>query len=268
MSQGNSTDDTERTNTIGLFNTARSYWQSAEHLSASKLQVSHPQAPVTFLFCHAIELYLKAFLRGKECTLAELKKWGHNVATLADATRQRDLSLGEVAYETLSHIADRDVAIEARYIVTGFKTQPTEEALASVSEELDHVVCKSLQEIGLNVREQHFEKPLSPDTQSELDEIEEYIPHMTQQDREIIAYLLHHNQRMFECAWDGGRARLLIARGIVRSAQRPEQMVDSENVPMEIPKPVWNLMLKHKAKFPYKPSRDGGHPWRVHWMAR
>ena len=49
-------DDDERTNALGLFNTARSYWRSAEHLSAAGLEVTHPRAPVTFLFCHAIEL--------------------------------------------------------------------------------------------------------------------------------------------------------------------------------------------------------------------
>lgn len=50
-------DDDERTNPVGLFNTARSYWRSAEHLSAAGLKITHPEAPVTFLFCHAIELF-------------------------------------------------------------------------------------------------------------------------------------------------------------------------------------------------------------------
>ena len=60
----NQVDDDERTNAIGLFNTARSYWRSAEHLNAAGVKVTHPEAPVTFLFCHAIELYLKSYLRG------------------------------------------------------------------------------------------------------------------------------------------------------------------------------------------------------------
>ena len=59
-------DDDERTNAVGLFNTARSYWRSAEYLNVANLSVTHPQAPVTFLFCHAIELYLKAYLRGRK----------------------------------------------------------------------------------------------------------------------------------------------------------------------------------------------------------
>lgn len=268
MSQNSAIEDSERTNAIGLYNTAQSYWQSAEHLKVAKLKVSHPHAPVTFLFCHAIELYLKAFLRAKGCTLAELRNWGHNVAKLVDAATQHGFALGAAARETLSHIADADVAIEARYIVTGFKSLPTDEALANVTEELDSVVCEALREMGFNVRKRTFEKSLSADTQDELDDIEDYIPYMTQVDREIVAYLLHHNQRMFECAWDGGNASLLIARGIVRSAQREGQIVDAENVPMAIPKHVWNLLMKHKSEFPYKPSKDGGDPWRVHWKVR
>lgn len=45
-------DDNERTNAVGLFNTARSYWRSTEHLNAAAAQidVTHPLAPVTFLW--------------------------------------------------------------------------------------------------------------------------------------------------------------------------------------------------------------------------
>jgi len=125
-----------------------------------------------------------------------------------------------------------------------------------------------MQAAGLSVRKQAFEKPLPSKVQDELCQIEDDLSELTQQEREILAYLLHHNQRMFECPWDGGNARLLIARGIVRNAQRKDQLVDYRNVPMEIPRPVWNLLLKHRAKFPYTPSKDGGQPWRVHWMAK
>ena len=55
--------DDERTNAVGLFNAARSYRRSAEHVDAANLKVSHPRAPVTFLFCDAIELYLKPYVR-------------------------------------------------------------------------------------------------------------------------------------------------------------------------------------------------------------
>jgi hypothetical protein len=56
------TDD-DRTTPLGLFNYARSYWQSAVLLHDARARVTHPDAPVTLLLAHAIELYLKAFLR-------------------------------------------------------------------------------------------------------------------------------------------------------------------------------------------------------------
>src|SRR4029078_13203402 len=55
--------DDDRTTPLGRFNYARTYWQSAVLLHHARAKVSHPDAPVTLLLAHAIELYLKAFLR-------------------------------------------------------------------------------------------------------------------------------------------------------------------------------------------------------------
>lgn len=237
-------------------------------MNAAQIKVTHPQAPITFLFCHAIELYLKAFLRGKGHALNELRKWGHNVAKLAEAGTIDGLKLQVSTGETLSHISDADVAIESRYIVTGFKTLPTADAFANIAEELDRAVGRTLLNLGLPIREQTFEKPTPDIEQDEERRIEEEFTELTEQDREILAYLLHHNQRMFECALDGGNARMLIARGIIETALRPGQVFNSENVPMEVPRHIWTILKKHKAKFPYEPSEDGAYPWRVHWMLR
>lgn len=260
--------DEDRTNALGLFNTARSYWRSAEYLRAASIKVTHPLAPINFLLCHSIELYLKAFLRGNEHTLSELRKWGHNVASLAIAARADGLILRPSSVEVLAHIAQADVALEARYIVTGFKDIPTVDALSEIADELDNAVGHGLTNRGLPIRLEEFEKPSSYSEPDEDQEIEKELDELTEQDREILGYLLHHNQRMFECAVDGGNARMLISRGIVQSALRPGQVFDSENVPMEIPKHVWNVLKKHRSMFPYSPSDDGAYPWRVHWMLR
>ncbi len=64
----------DRTSAVGLFNFGRSYWRSAEQLrTAPPADVTHPDSPITFLLCHAIELYLKAYLRGAGRDVAELK---------------------------------------------------------------------------------------------------------------------------------------------------------------------------------------------------
>ena len=259
--------DDERTNAVGLFNTARSYWRSAEHLNAAGLKVTHPEAPVTFLLCHAIELYLKAYLRGNGSTVAALKKIGHRLADLAKSAAETGLKLEPEQSEILSHVDDAGVAIEARYIVTGFKNRPTNEALSSLAEQLDLTVCADLARLGFAVRDERFRRP-SPQRQDEVEKVEEYIPFMPPKDKKIIAYLLHHNQRMFECDADGGHARLLLARGIVRIAARVGQHVTYSSVPFEIPSHIWEVLVKHRDKFPYEPDRDSGHPWRVHWMER
>ena len=174
-------DDDERTNPVGLFNTARSYWRSAEHLNAARLKVTHPQAPVTFLFCHAIELYLKAYLRGADNNVAQLKQIGHRVANLAKCVVASGRAIGQEQSEILAHIDDADVAIEARYIVTGFKNLPTNEALSGVIAYLDDVICAALANKGFAVRREKFRAPIAQD--DEAKQVEEYIPFMTEKER-------------------------------------------------------------------------------------
>jgi DNA-binding MarR family transcriptional regulator len=164
-------DENERTNAVGLFNTARSYWRSAEYLSTAHLEgVTHPRAPVTFLFCHAIELYLKAYLRGAGRDVSQLKQLGHHVANLAQSAIKSGLAIGQEHSEILDHIDDADVAIEARYIVTGFKgSLPTNEALSDVATVLDQTVCNALAEMGFAARAQEF-RSLPPQRENNLND--------------------------------------------------------------------------------------------------
>ena len=99
----------------------------------------------------------------------------------------------------------------------------------------------------------------------------EYIPFMTDVEKQIIAYLLHHNQKTFTAPLDGGHAATLISRGIVFQITARGQAVHPEDVPHTIPDHVWNVLAEHKDKFPYAPQPEGDiepHPWRVHWMLR
>ena len=152
-------DDDERTGALGLFNTAQSYWRSAEYLNAANLKVTHPRAPVTFLFYHAIELYLKAFLRDKGLTLAKLKRLSHRIATLAQVASEKGLSLSPEPLGILSHIAESDMPNEARYIVTGFKDYASNEALSQVSTHLDEVVGAGWQKLGCRFAAKNLSVP-------------------------------------------------------------------------------------------------------------
>jgi len=104
--------------------------------------------------------------------------------------------------------------------------------------------------------------------------VRDYIPHMTDREKQIIGYLLAKNQKMFSAESDGGYAVLLLSRGIIIVAARPGQHVSMSDVPMAIPDHVWDVLVKHKDQFPYKaptPRRRDDvepHPWRVPWMAR
>jgi hypothetical protein len=96
--------------------------------------------------------------------------------------------------------------------------------------------------------------------------VRDYIPRMTEGERAIIAYLLHHNEMMFTAASDGGHAATLISRGIVLRALRPGQMFAPEDMPCAVHDLAWPILETHRDQFPYQEAET--HPWRVHWMAR
>ncbi len=102
-------------------------------------------------------------------------------------------------------------------------------------------------------------------------DVRDYISHMTEKEREIIAYLLAKNQKTFTAALDGGHAATLISRQIVVRALAPGQVSSQEDTPFAIPDHVWTVLAAHRDQFPYTPSPSGEaepHPWRINWMAR
>ena len=95
---------------------------------------------------------------------------------------------------------------------------------------------------------------------------EAYIPHMQEREREIVAYLLHHNQKVFQADAGGGFAAPLISQRIIVRALQPGQVFYADDTPFAVPDPVWKVLVEHRHKFPYtEPARHErrGHPWRV-----
>lgn len=75
-------ENNERTNSMGLFNTAEAYWKSAVVLEKAKVKAGHYHSPIRTLYYHAIELYLKALLR-QHYSVDELRKnFGHNTSPM------------------------------------------------------------------------------------------------------------------------------------------------------------------------------------------
>jgi hypothetical protein len=94
---------------------------------------------------------------------------------------------------------------------------------------------------------------------------EQYIPHMTDREKRIIGHLIHHNQKTFTGAADGGYAVTLISRGIVIRQMIGGQQASALDVPFGIPDHVWDVLMEHKDKFPYRPEKNQGtviSPWR------
>ncbi len=96
------------------------------------------------------------------------------------------------------------------------------------------------------------------------------IPSMTEEEKGIIGYLLAKDQRVFTNSPDGGHATTLISKRIVVPAVVPGQTFSYYEMPFKIPDDVWEVLIAHKAEFPYMPPDDGEserHPWRRHWAA-
>ena len=256
----------DRTTALGMFNCARSYRASADHLLQAKLKVPHPHAPMTFLYYHAIELYLKAFLRSHGLTVAQLRQVSHNIRELSTEVQSRGLVLDDEDKEVLETMAEANNVIRSRYIQTGAYTRPEEEALSRTCAALEEQVANAFAKSGIVVIPAVTANTIAANIDS--DAILEELSELNATERRIISYLLHHNQRMFTADLDGGHAATLIARGLVKNAVRPGQAFDVTDVPMEIPRLLRNIIKGMKDQFPYSGDEDDAYPWRVGWNER
>jgi hypothetical protein len=147
-------DEDERNTPIGVFNYAESYWQAARALKQTKPKSTHPDAPVSFLYYHAIELYLKSFLRMHGHTAKELrgKQFGHRVCCLKERSKQLGLMLMDEDVESFSLLATTDAIIRSRYLQTGSFYLITSERLEGVCINLRESVGRALKSSGIHVR--------------------------------------------------------------------------------------------------------------------
>ena len=145
-----SANDEDGTTDIGLFNYAVSYWRSAQALQEIKLKATHPESVVCFLYYHAVELFLKSYLRLHGATLDELRKWGHNVNTLAKKCQRHGLEFDPHEQEVFNLI--RKDMMKARYIETGYFKRAPLEALERTATWLHEEIGEAMKGAGLPVR--------------------------------------------------------------------------------------------------------------------
>jgi hypothetical protein len=145
-------NDDDRTTPLGLFNYARSYWQSGVLLHKNKPEVSHPDAPVTLLLAHAIELYLKAFLRQRGLGVREVKtSFGHDFRKLAEEASARGLNFMDEDLDIAAILTEQESIRRSRYIETGYFSQPGLAALSRTCRSLDESVSSALIDAGVRV---------------------------------------------------------------------------------------------------------------------
>jgi hypothetical protein len=84
---------------IGLYYFAASYHVAADLICDQGLRATHPEAPAMFLYYHAIELYLKSFLRFHGVSAKRLQSIGHDYKRLLSRASKRGLVLGELESE-------------------------------------------------------------------------------------------------------------------------------------------------------------------------
>jgi hypothetical protein len=154
MTENFEISDEERTSDVGLFNTAETYWKSAQALYGAKVKATHSSSPVLFLYYHAIELYLKAFLRGHDHSAVELRsrKFGHKICCLTERAAQLGLRYMDEDKEVFSLMSTTDAVIRSRYIQTGYFSWPSPEALDRTCRSLRYIIGTALANNGSPVR--------------------------------------------------------------------------------------------------------------------
>ncbi len=147
-------DKEERTTAVGLYHYARSYHDSAKALEAAKVRTTHPDAPLTYLYYHSIELYLKAFLRAHGHTVEELeKKFRHHIGRMRTRATELEFEFLDEDKVVLDLMEGSSIVLKTRYISTGAFTRPTNEALERTATSLRETTCSAVGRLtGVPVR--------------------------------------------------------------------------------------------------------------------
>jgi HEPN domain-containing protein len=146
------TDDFDRHTPLGFFNFAASYRAAGDKLRVCKLRATHAEAPVTFLYYHSIELYLKAFLRIHGVSVKEIREVSHRFETLGRKVSELGLYLMDEDLEVIEIMATTDAWSRSRYLMIGPLRRPTVPALSRTCRSLDQSVGKAMQQAGVFLR--------------------------------------------------------------------------------------------------------------------
>jgi hypothetical protein len=145
--------DRERRTPEGHFHIAESYFVNARRLKTFK-QTGHSEHAVRLLYYTALEVYLKAFLRMKNFSTAQLagRDLGHRYCCLLEKARDLGLALDDEDYQVLYFLSYSDERERVRYIETGSAYWTDLNALDRTCLNVRELISKPLKEAGLPVR--------------------------------------------------------------------------------------------------------------------
>jgi hypothetical protein len=114
-----------------------------------------PDAPITLLLAHAVELYIKAFLRLQGLSVNDLKTgFGHDFRKLVEEGQARGLHFGDDDKAMAAILTEQESIRRSRYIETGLYTKPSLRALSATCNSLDRSVAAALAQAGHRVKDE------------------------------------------------------------------------------------------------------------------
>jgi hypothetical protein len=139
-------EEIDRHSSLGYYNYAASYHAAAELIVAEGLEATHPSSPAMAMYCHAIELYLKSFLRLHRISAVRLRWIGHDFQKLQSRARTCGLILSDEDCGLIDWM--ESLWSRARYLETGFYQAPRIQSVAGTCRNLKQSVCEALRAAG------------------------------------------------------------------------------------------------------------------------
>jgi hypothetical protein len=158
---GSSGASIDRYPQIGVFNFAACYRAAADLLAKQALKATHPGDPISFLYYHAIELYLKAFLRLQKVSMSKLRGIGRDFIALGVRSQHKELVIDSKTNEISALLTESDAWGRARHLEVGMLAVPDIEELGRACQRLHKSVGEALAAAGLLVREPNSGKALT-----------------------------------------------------------------------------------------------------------
>jgi hypothetical protein len=88
------------------------------------------------------------------------------------------------------------------------------------------------------------------------------LQYLTEHDKLIVAYLLHHNIRTIFCLQTGERAKNLVHMGYMKISMRGNIAYDYDRLPFVVHDIAWEVFQENKELFPYKNNKRNIEPWK------